>query len=335
VFALVALGVVFVGKTVLERRAWDEMMDDLNKPEVRFSPDFKFIVTRFDGGEVRLWDASSKRLIDVLGEDSLTPAPEFTSDGRFFALSYARYLMFYDALQGRMDGGPIAAKYWLYSVAVSPANDYVVATGSTVIELWNRVLPDAVHYEVAHLDGNADARDLAFSNDGTMLAAGLSNGGTRVWRLTIEGLGTNFKTAELFSVNAGNAGEAVQALAFSPDGRTLVIGDSMGLVRLVSTEDGRVIRQHQLPDGQLYLAFSGDSQLLAVGHMAPPDARPADFDFWDRFITEITVWHVGSGEQAWTIGLGSKALCDMAFTDDRARLTVGHCNGDVATHVSP
>ncbi|MGW6705924.1 nSTAND1 domain-containing NTPase [Streptomyces sp. NPDC054956] len=108
---------------------------------------------------------------------------------------------------------------------------------------------------------------MAYSPDGTRLAAGDAKGGVTLWdgeaehRLATLPAGSD--TAGLDSIGRDSV-KAVTALAFSPDGRTLAVAGASGTLRLWDVASGRSLGS-PLPtpgDGIVAVAFSPDGRTL-------------------------------------------------------------------------
>jgi WD40 repeat protein len=102
---------------------------------------------------------------------------------------------------------------------------------------------------------------VAFSPNAAVLAVGYGEGSVRLWDV---GTGTVARTL------AAHA-DALHAVAFSPDGRTLATGSARGLeqgpgeIKLWDVASGRQRWVHKLERGVLAVAFSPDGRTLAVG----------------------------------------------------------------------
>lgn len=139
---------------------------------------------------------------------------------------------------------------------------------------------------------------VAFSADGRWLAAAESSGGVALWRLE--------HWEQVHRTRLADAG-AINALAFSPDGRSVAIAARS--LEVWSTVHWRLVRRIG-PAGAVYGAarFSPDGQTLATVNAAE----------------KIELWNVGSGVR-------ERVLCcmalygDVSFSPDGTRLAAaGH-----------
>src|SRR5207248_9665540 len=96
---------------------------------------------------------------------------------------------------------------------------------------------------------------VAFSNDGTMLAAGNSEGMLRLWDVETGQLKGSFK---------GHT-HAIRSVAFSPDDRTLLSGSDDRTARLWDVVTGQellALKEHKSPVH--LVAFAPDGKRLAT-----------------------------------------------------------------------
>jgi hypothetical protein len=111
--------------------------------------------------------------------------------------------------------------------------------------------------------GRGGIEALAFSPDGSALAASAPGGRACLWDMTTGGM-----TAALASPDSGGPGAPdVTALAFSPDGQLLAAADAAGRTALWSPGAGRLVVMLPQPEsgGVPGVAFSPDGSTLAAG----------------------------------------------------------------------
>ena len=176
--------------------------------------------------------------------------------------------------------------------------------------------------EVKSFESESPAYTVAFSSDGTLLAAGLEDGTIALWDAATGELlrslsgptkpissvsfspdqrllagGSTDGTANVWQVSDGALQETftshsrpVTAVAFSPDGQSLFSG----------SEDGSV-HQLQMPDGKVLRVFGGYANagvsLSADGTLI----AAAGADFYSREKGKVRIWTVADGKLVRTI----------------------------------
>jgi len=148
----------------------------------------------------------------------------------------------------------------IYAVAISPDGRYVAAGGWTGIEWDNSVCIYIFDLATGTLikklsDLPNVIFQLAYSTDGSYLAAGLGSEGIRVY------------SADTYSLIKEDTdyGESVYGLAFSQDGR-LATACLDGYLRLYDS-NFKLIKKEKAPGGEMpiTMSFSPDGSKIAVG----------------------------------------------------------------------
>jgi len=303
---------------------------------VAFSPDGKTLASGSDDNTILLWDvASQQRVGELKGHTSYVLSVAFSPDGKTLASgSWDKTIRLWDvrdATQPQALGTPLTGHTdWVNSVAFSP-DGKTLASGSCgkrdnsnsclqgEIRLWDvrdATQPQALGAPLTGLTGLA--LSVAFSPDGKTLASGSCSkidsqnnclqGEIRLWDVRDSAqphtLGMSF---------TGNT-DAVESVAFSPDGKTLASGscskiDSQknclqGEIRLWDVRDatqpqalGASLMGHT--GGVSSVAFSPDGKTLASGSCGKRDSSNSCLQ------GEIRLWDVDV--QSWL-----KTACRIA-----------------------
>jgi WD40 repeat protein len=191
--------------------------------------DGRYAVTASEDKTARIWDAASGSLLAVF-----RPPSGAGNDGKLYAVAMAP------------DGALVAAAGW------SASNDlYLVRRHDGQIIHRITALPDVVTH-------------LSFSPDGRTLVVGLwGRQGVRVF------LGADGWTSARELQGDADYSNEVNATAWSPDGKTVVVSSADGFVRAYeATAKGLKLLSRSTPAGTgipFGLAFSPDGQTVAVG----------------------------------------------------------------------
>jgi WD40 repeat protein len=198
---------------------------------------------------------------------------------------------------------------WIYDLDFS-LDGYWIATGSKDgnIKLEGLYAYQAIptnDLQTLHMDGS-EATCVAFSPDGSTLAAGIEDQAILAWQYSEWGLDTEL----LYSLE-GHTGW-VWDIVFSPDGRTLASASSDRTVKLWDPENA--VEIHTLighTSTVWQVAFSPDGQTLASAS-------------WDG---TVKLWDVLTGEELHTLREHDGWVNDVAFSPDGELLASGSANG--------
>ncbi len=108
------------------------------------------------------------------------------------------------------------------------------------------------------IDTEEGITSVAFSPDGTLLAAGSEDGAVELWNVLTGAL------ARVLISHDSMISPAVYHLAFSPDGKTFAEVSDERMINIWDISNGALIRTLQAENTILDLAFSPDGRILAV-----------------------------------------------------------------------
>jgi WD40 repeat protein len=187
-----------------------------------------------------------------------------------------------------------------------------------------RVWDVATGTAVAELDtGGCHVNELAFTRNGLLVAAVVSDGSVRVWSET---------NLSLFAV-LRPAGAELRSVDFSPDGALLVTACTDDRVRLWSVASQEELAWCAFPSPK-WAKFTGNGRFVAIGQRLFPDGRIATgVKLWDLSNPEsgIELADVGTPTRAvaldqagWTV-----ALETVSLETDAAQAKVWHTGSGV------
>lgn len=210
----------------------------------------------------------------------------------------------WDAATGRVLRRLSGHTGWIRSLAFAPSGT-LLASGSTdqTVRIWDA----ATGQLVATLSGHTGfIGGVTFSPDSATLASASRDGSVRLWDVASgrESSGFSFRTA---IDPATNLRYWATGVAFSPDGKTLAVGSTEGVVYLIDAATGQLIHQLRGHTNWIVirgLAFSPDGKTL---YSAGLDAT-------------VRVWNVERGVQTDMLDVHRLDIFGIAISPNGERL---------------
>jgi WD40 repeat protein len=195
----------------------------------------------------------------------------------------------------------------LNEITFSPNGKVLAAVYSSPIERENVIeFLDTTRWTISSTLQSNSVLNVDFSPDNAFLAASPDRYSVNVWDINRRTLA--FKLLTAFT-------DAVNCLAYSPDGTVLATGSYDGSIRLWDLMTGQLLRVIQSDAAIVSLDFSPDGQLLATGS-----------GFQDNF---VRLWSASTGELLNELEGESGGVSNILFSPDGQTLVSASYDGDV------
>lgn len=256
-------------------RVWDVSTGELRfmvthtlgVQSVAISPDRRILATAGLDSLIKLWDLTTGQPIGapLSGHRGNVSSVAFSPNGKILASSgWDKKVRLWDVSTGQLISPPLEAGIALMAVAFSP-NGRMVASGGAFSDV--KVWEVASGRELYGVNAGAERiASLAFSADSKFLASGTNDRAGRAVKFWDAETGNEAEAFRTFLHKS-----AASALAFSPDGKTLAIGDEdQGIVSLLdtaTTAERFVLKGHSAVVNSI--AFTSDTKSLLVAGSEP------------------------------------------------------------------
>ncbi|KAB5581153.1 putative WD-repeat protein [Coniochaeta sp. 2T2.1] len=231
---------------------------------VAFSPDGKTIACAGVDAIIRLCDTTTGEERQVFrghaGPYSGIAAAAFSTDGKtVVSASCHGRMRLWDAATGE-EKQMFEGHQWIRAVALSPDGKTVVsAAADTTVRLWDVVTGELKQTLECYDYVNA----VVISPDGKTIVSASEDGIVRLWDAATSGEKRTFETPQWVEGHSGRY-NSINALAFSPDGKTVVSGSEDAKVRLWNGNSGKIKQTFEGHyDSVGAVAFSPDGKTIA------------------------------------------------------------------------
>jgi WD40 repeat protein len=308
-----------------------------------YRPDGKLLATGGGDGTIRLWDPATGELVRILlGEPVLSLS--WSVDGKVLAAGSEDTTRLWEADTGRLLRRIPAGRI----VAWSPLGSILAQLRGHELGLWDATKEQYLH--TIQVAGQGQA--LAWSPDGKTIAVGIDDKSARLWDVAsgkethkleghdgthVRGIAWSPDSKRLVTVAQGGGGRgfyvwdaatgklqqqfAVEApvdlmmfptVAWSPDGKAVVLGRNGGFFGLFDADSGRQIRALDAGGDVFALAWSPDGKQVATATLQG-----------------VRLYEPATGKQTHALEEGNRQrwLTSLALSPDRQRLAVGFSTG--------
>ena len=247
---------------------------------VKYHPTEPIMATGAEDGSLAIWNMETLSVIHMISPtDAEIWDIDYHPDGETFAVVFDdSSIRLYESESGDMLGQVENAHdgVIITSLTYSPNGDYLLTTGyDKKAILWqsDSLLSDLPEFEVLHIDDAETTHtdwlvDAAFSPDGSQVAILAWDNVMQIW--DIESRALVFEPLQLPTQTSNFS----ISIAWSPDGRFILMGDVVGNIRFANPADGMLI-DFQLsrhfdhvreivysPDGSFFASVSHDGMII-------------------------------------------------------------------------
>ncbi|WP_010587372.1 WD40 repeat domain-containing protein [Schlesneria paludicola] len=265
---------------------------------------------------------AGETLHTLTGHKELIEAAAFSADGtRLTSVGWDASIRTWDTSQGKEVSVLKGHKKGIRSVAISHDGNRLATSNEREFKVWDGEKKELL----ADLGGdNSGAKFVAISPSGAWLASITREGTAHLWDVEKKAESAKFDYQSMTSsiatkdttagqpatpsVNDAPEAEAIQALAYSNDGRWIALAREDGRISIRNSSDGTVAREIEaFSDVAACVTFSQDSQLIAAG----------------SFDKSVKVWNVASGAEIAEFTGHTNWVFSVAFSPDGLKLATG------------
>ncbi len=237
---------------------------------VAFSPDGKTALTgsadQITGsGEARLWERPAEQSLAVrLRPGQPISAMALSSDSKnALTVTEDGTVRIWDVATGQSCCPPLGLEGKFCAVAFSPDGKTILTGSRKEAQLWDRLTGTPLGKPLRH---PSEVWAVAFSPDGKTVLTGGANGAAQFWEVaSTKPMGQILRHQDKTGLLASVSG--IRAVAFSPDGKTVMTGSQYGTIRFWDVTSGKPIGPPLRQECRVFaVAFSPDGKTVWSGN---------------------------------------------------------------------
>jgi eukaryotic-like serine/threonine-protein kinase len=294
--------------------------------DLAFSNEGQLLASASNDGCVKVWDTDTGAEIRSMNGAAPGGGVAFSPSGNLMAAGFMGEVRIWDC---DFSKAPVSIAFHgpIYSVAFTPDGKRVAACGNGPIKLWDTTTGGEV---LTILTTAWAVTDIAFSPDGTLLAASKGDSVVLAWEATarsFRGLGTNKSISEtrsrapdqntpstvLQSRSLIKSGPRLTSVHHSRDGTQILIGGHDRLASLLRVSDGETMQ-----------VFRGHENVVWSVALAP-DGTTAVTGSEDK---TLRLWDVESGKELDRFDAGGIFSC-VRYSSDGMQIVATNWDGKV------